>query len=274
MPTIDLPAGSIHYTDTGGDGPVVVFGHGLLMDSSVWRKVIPLLDGFRCIAPTLPMGAHRRPMKPDADLTELGVARTLADFLDALDLTDVTLVLNDWGGGQFVIPDGRSDRVGRLVMASCQAFEHFPPKPTRPVVPLFQLGGARMFMKLMGTRFFRHDPRTWGKLSKHGVPDEVLDTWFAPATRSAEIRRDLRKFATGTPPRRTLREWISRLSSFDRPVLVLWATEDKMFPVELAHRLVRTFPDARLVEIADSWTLLPEDQPEETASALRKFVSS
>lgn len=99
MPSVDVPCGSINYEDTGGDGPVLVFGHGLLMDGRQWRKVIPLLGGYRCITPTLPFGAHTVPMHPDADLTQTGVANILADFLDALDLSDVTLVLNDWGGG-------------------------------------------------------------------------------------------------------------------------------------------------------------------------------
>jgi pimeloyl-ACP methyl ester carboxylesterase len=273
MPRVVLPSGPIDYLDTGGEGPVLVFGHGLLMNETQWRKVIPLLDGYRCIAPTLPLGAHRSPMKADADLTQRGVARIVADFLDALDLTNVTLVLNDWGGGQFVVSDGRADRVGRLVLASCEAFDNFPPKPARPAVALCRLpGGTALFLWLLSTSFVRHDKRAWGGLSKARIPDEVLDDWFGPATRSKEIRRDLRKFATGTPPRRTLLNWAARLSTFDRPVLVVWASEDRMMPPEHAHRLVETFPKGRLVQIGDSWTLLPEDQPKKFAAVLREFV--
>lgn len=40
MPEIELSAGVVEYQDTGGDGPVLVFLHGLLMDGTVWRKVI------------------------------------------------------------------------------------------------------------------------------------------------------------------------------------------------------------------------------------------
>ncbi len=87
MPHVDLSAGRVDYTDTGGSGPVLVFGHGLLMNETQWRRVIPLFDDhYRCIAPTLPLGAHRSPMNADADLTQRGVARILADFLDELDL--------------------------------------------------------------------------------------------------------------------------------------------------------------------------------------------
>ncbi|MBY6368735.1 alpha/beta fold hydrolase [Rhodococcoides corynebacterioides] len=274
MPRIDLPAGPVDYTDTGGDGPVLVFAHGLLMNETLWRSVIPLLQrDYRCIAPTLPLGAHRSPMRPDADLSQLGVARILADVLDALELTDATVVLNDWGGGQFLVSDGRADRVGRLVLASCEAFDNFPPRPARPAVALCRVpGGTRVFLRLLVTRFVRHDKRAWGGLSKAGIPDAVLDDWFAPATRSADIRRDLRKFCVGTPARSTLLEWASRLSTFDRPVLVVWATEDRMMPLSHARRLEQVFPNARRVQIDDSWTLLPVDQPHRFAAALRDFV--
>ncbi|MDJ0394070.1 alpha/beta hydrolase [Rhodococcus sp. G-MC3] len=273
MPTVVLPAGPLDYTDTGGRGPVLVFGHGLLMNESQWRKVIPQLDAYRCIAPTLPLGAHRRPMNRDADLSQLGVARILADFLDALELSDVTLVLNDWGGGQFIVSDNRADRLGRLVLISCEAFDNFPPKPARPLAALCRIpGGTRLLMQLFRTRFFRHDPKTYGGLSKRGVPDDIMDDWFSPASDDRKIRRDLSKFATGTPSRKSLLKWSSRLATFDRPALVVWATEDRMMPLQHAHRLVELLPNAELIMIDDSWTLIPEDQPGALIAALKGFV--
>ena len=274
MPRVELSAGPIDYLDTGGDGPVLVLAHGLLMNETLWRKVIPLLhQDYRCIAPTLPLGAHRSPMKADADLTQRGVARILAEFLEALDLTEVTLILSDWGGGQFMVSDGRADRVGRLVLASCEAFDNFPPRPARPAVALCRVpGGTALFLRLLTTKFVRHNRRAWGGLSKSGIPDEVLDDWFAPAGRSAEIRRDLRKFCIGTPSRKTLLEWTSRLPSFDRPVLVVWATEDRMMPLAHARRLEELFPNVSGEHIDDSWTLISEDQPGQFARVLRQFV--
>ena len=275
MTSIRLPAGPIHYEDTGGPGPVVVFGHGLLMTGTLWQDVIPLLGSYRCITPTLPLGAHPEPMNPDADLTQLGVARILADFLDALDLHDVTLALNDWGGGQFIISDERDQRIARLVLASCEAFDNFPPKPARPAALLCRFpGGGWLLSKMLHTKFFRHDRRTYGGLSKRGVPDSVYDEWFRPATLDAEIRRDLVKFATGTPARRVLLDWAGRLSSFDRPVLILWAREDRMMPISHAHELAALFDDATLVEVDDSWTLIPIDQPRRFADAVRQFVDA
>lgn len=273
MFTVDVPAGPIAYDDTGGDGPVLVFGHGLLMDGRQWRKVIPLLPGYRCITPTLPLGAHTVPMHDDADLTQTGVAGILADFLDALDLDDVTLVLNDWGGGQFVISEGRDKRIGRLVLVSCEAFDNFPPKPARPAALLCRFpGGGWVLSRMLGTRLFRHSRRAYGALAKSGIPDAMFDEWFRPAVESAAIRRDLVKFATGSPSRRRLLELSENLATFDRPVLVVWAREDRMMPLQHADRLVELFSDARKVVVDDSWTLIPEDQPEIMAQLLRDFV--
>jgi pimeloyl-ACP methyl ester carboxylesterase len=96
---IELSAGTIEYQDTGGDGPVLVLLHGLLMDASLWDGPIGDLSAdHRCVAPTLPLGAHRHPMRTGADLSLPGIARLVAEFLNRLDLHDVTLVGNDTGG--------------------------------------------------------------------------------------------------------------------------------------------------------------------------------
>ncbi|MFI5606935.1 alpha/beta fold hydrolase [Amycolatopsis sp. NPDC051903] len=273
MPTIELSAGPIDYADTGGDGPVVVFTHGFPMNETQWRKVVPLLADYRCVLPTLPLGAHRRPMREDADLSQRGQALLVGELLERLGLEDVTLVLNDWGGPQFLLSEGRAERVGRLVLVACEAFDNFPPPPARPLVQLAKVpGGVWLLMRLLGTKFFRHHEKAYGGLSKHGIPDEVLDSWFAPATRDGKIRRDLAKFAVSTPEREVLLRWTARLGDFDRPVLVVWAPEDRMMPRAHGRRLAELFPQGRLVEITDSWTLVPEDQPERLAEVLREFL--
>jgi pimeloyl-ACP methyl ester carboxylesterase len=131
MNEIELSTGTIDYEDTGGDGSPIVFLHGMLMDSSLWDGVIAELSAeHRCIAPTLPLGAHRHPMAAAADLSLPGIARLVAEFLDRLDLRDVTLVGNDTGGalGQLLVADGAAaTRIERIVLASCDAFDNFPP---------------------------------------------------------------------------------------------------------------------------------------------------
>src|SRR5450631_2844815 len=107
MPDIELSAGTIHYEDSGGDGPVLVLSHGLLMDASMWDPVLGELDGdYRVVRPVLPLGAHPYPMDRGADLTMVGIAGLLGEFLERLDLHDVTLVATDWGGPIVFLADG------------------------------------------------------------------------------------------------------------------------------------------------------------------------
>ncbi|MFB6777983.1 alpha/beta fold hydrolase [Streptomyces sp. NPDC056352] len=272
---VQLSAGPVAYQDSGGDGPVVVLLHGVAMDGSLWRHVVAdLRPDYRCVVPTLPLGGHRRPMKPDADLSVLGVARLVAEFLDALDLTDVTLVMNDWGGAQALVADGRDQRIGKLVITSCEAFDNFPPGlPGSNLYASAKVpGGLNLAFTLLKLKPMRRLPMTWGRMSKRPVPDGVMDAWFRPLWTSAEIRRDLRRYVLGVPSKAELLRWAEKLRDFDRPALVVWAAEDKVMPPEHGRRLAELLPKGELVEIADSYTLIPEDQPQQLASAIRTFL--
>ncbi|HEY6747260.1 MAG TPA: alpha/beta hydrolase [Mycobacteriales bacterium] len=275
MPEVTLSAGPIEYEDTGGDGPVLVFLHGLLMDGSLWRKVVPQLDpDWRCVLPTLPLGGHRRPMRADADLSLAAQARLVGEFLERLELRDVTLVQNDWGGAQILLAQGGGERIGRLVITSSEAFDNYPPRIARFLVPLAKVpGGLAVLGQLLRLRPVRRAPRGWGWMSKRPVPKDVMDSWFRPVRTSRDIRRDLAKYVVSVPARAVLLDWAARAASFDRPVLVAWAGEDRVMPPEHGRRLAALFPDARLVEIADSYTLIPEDQPDVLAGHVRNFVA-
>lgn len=274
MNRVELSAGPIEYADTGGDGPVLVFTHGFPMNGRQWSRVLPYLEGYRCVLPTLPLGAHRLPMRDDADLSQRGQALLLGEFLDALGLEDVTLVVNDWGGPQFLLGTPDVQRIGRLVLVACEAFDNFPPPPARPLAVLCRVpGGTWLLTRLLGSAFLRHDRRTFGGLSRAGLPDNLLDEWFTPARTDPLIRRDLRKFATGTPSRATLLAWSARLRTFERPALVVWADEDVMMPASHGPRLVSALPNARLVTVEGSATLVPWDRPETLARELLAFLS-
>ncbi|MFD9425432.1 MULTISPECIES: alpha/beta fold hydrolase [unclassified Streptomyces] len=275
MTEVLLSAGVVEYEDTGGDGPVVVLLHGVAMDGSLWRTVVgELRSGFRCIVPTLPLGGHRRPMRPDADLSVLGVARIVAEFLDALELQDVTLVMSDWGGAQALVADGRDRRIGKLVITSCEAFDNFPPGlPGGNLYAAAKVpGGLMAAFALLKLTPMRRLPVTWGWMTKRPVPREVMDAWFRPLWSSREIRRDLRTYVLGVPPKAELLRWAEALRAFDRPALVVWAAEDKVMPPEHGRRLADLLPQGRLVEVADSYTLIPEDQPVVLAAHIRAFL--
>src|SRR4051794_29268464 len=130
--TVDLPAGTIAYRERG-EGPPVVFVHGVGVNGDLWRHVAPpLARDHRCIVPDLPHGAHAHPMRPDADLSLPGLAKIVADLLAAIDLRDAAIVANDTGGAvaQWLVGH-HAERVGRLVLTSCDALHKFPPTPQR-----------------------------------------------------------------------------------------------------------------------------------------------
>ena len=231
MPDVRLTAGTIEYEDTGGSDPVVVFLHGLTMNGSLWRHVVAdLHQDYQCVVPTLPLGGHRRPMRPDADLSLCGQVRLVAEFLECLDLRDVTLVGNDWGGAQLLVSEGRAERVGRLVLVACEAFDNYPPGlPGRAAAFAAKVpGGINAAFQPLRIRPLRRLPLTWGWMSKQPVPDEVMDEWLQPVLTQREIRRDLRKYASFTPPKEVLLKWAERQRAFKGEVLVLWASEDRV----------------------------------------------
>jgi pimeloyl-ACP methyl ester carboxylesterase len=277
MPHVELDAGTIDYEDTEGSGPVVVLVHGLLMDGAQWRHVVAdLRRDHRCVLPTLPMGAHRRAMRPDADLSLRGLGRILTEFMERLSLREVTLCFNDWCGAQVMIADGGVERVGRLALVSCEAFENYPPGLPGRLAGLSARvpGGVEIMRRALLSRRLRRLPMSFGYMSKRGVPDDIMRAWLQPLARP-EIRRDYRKYAGDT--RRGKRDLLAAtgaLPAFDRPVLVAWATEDRLMPPSHGRRLAQAFPDSQLVEIPGSYTLIPEDQPAVLAGYLRRFIAS
>lgn len=270
---ISLPAGTIRYRDTGSGAPIV-FVHGALVDSGLWRKVIPLLDGrFRCLAPDLPLGSHRLPMPETVDLSPPALAQLVADFLTALDLEGVTLVGNDTGGAICqLVATRHPDRVGRLVLTPCDAFEHFPP-PAFKYLPITARipGATAVLAQSMRIPAMRRLPLAYGWLAKRPIPSEVLERWVEPLRDDAGVRRDTGKVLRGMSKRHTL-EAAERLREFDRPTLIAWATEDRFFKLRLGERLADVIPNARLVRIDDSYTFISEDQPERLAAAISEFI--
>jgi pimeloyl-ACP methyl ester carboxylesterase len=268
-----LPQGTIRYRDSGSGEPIV-FVHGALVDGTLWRKVTPLLDAeFRCVAPDLPLGSHSLAMAPDADLSPPALAKLVADFLAALDLERVTLVGNDTGGAICqLVATRHPERLARLVLTPCDAYEHFPPLAFKYLPVSARIPGATTVLaQSMRIGAMRRLPFAYGRLTKRPIPSEVLGRWVEPLREDAGVRRDTGKVLRGMSKRYTL-EAAERLREFDRPTLIAWAPEDRFFKIRDGERLSEAIPDARLVTIDDSYTFVSEDQPERLAEAIAEFM--
>lgn len=267
---VALAQGTIRYRERG-DGQPLVFVHGMGVNADLWRKVVPALAGeHRCIAPDWPLGSHDVPLNPNADLSPRGVAGLIADFLAALDLERVTLVGNDTGGGfAQIVAAHRPERLGRLVLTDCDAFENFPPRWTKPLTNLGWVpGGMRALSLALRPHFMK---RLAGRpVTKTGFPPAIGRS-YVTHTRPAGVYRDAARVTRQLAAVHTL-EAAARLRGFAKPALILWSPEDRFFPYEHGWRLSRMLPDARLVEVYDSRAFLSEDQPLQTAAAIADFV--
>ena len=244
------------------------------MNADLWRKVVPeLAKDFRCIAPDLPLGSHEHAMPADADLSPPGVAKLIADFLAALDVDNVTLVGNDTGGAICqVLVTQHPDRIGRLVLTNCDAYDVFPPGSSRPCSwPAAFPASSWAIAQPLRMTALRHSPIGFGWLTKKGIPAEQTRSWLRPLLKNRGVRRDTRKLLKGAGPRHT-QEAARHFNEFDKPVLIAWATEKDLFPTECAERLARDFPKGRLERIEDSWTFVSEDQPERLAELIAAFA--
>jgi len=275
---IDLPAGRIHYAESGpADGRPIVFVHGFLVDGTLWSDVPERLgaQGFRTLAPTWPLGSHTTPMNPDAGLSPRGVAHIVLSFLRSLDLRDVILVGSDTGGAicQFLLAEDAS-RVGHVVLTNCDAFEAFPPVPFNW---LFRLGrhprAARVVLGATRVAAVRNSRLGFGSLVRRKLTADESRPWVTPYLTDAGVRRDVAAFLNAWRAD-DLADVATRLPDFDRPVLLCWAPKDPFFKIGLGRRLAAVFPDARLVEFPEARTFVSLDQPARLANEIGRFVRS
>jgi pimeloyl-ACP methyl ester carboxylesterase len=271
---VALPQGTIRYRERGSGEPIV-FLHGVLVNGDLWRDVVPRLAdaGYRCIVPDLPLGAHELPVREDADLSPPGLAQLIADFVTALELESPTVVGNDTGGALLQIAAANhGERFGRVVLTSCDAFEHFFPTMFKYLAPLTRVpGGLSLLARAARLRAVRRAPNAFGWLMHEDPPQEVLDGWTEPLRTNPGVRRDVTKVLRAVHKRHTLAA-AEKLRSFDRPVLLAWAADDKFFPLGDAERLESILPNARLVKVENSYSFVPEDQPEELARLVAEFL--
>ena len=271
---VELAAGPIEYREAGEGDPPLVFVHGPMANGDLWRDVVPRLAGrWRCITPDLPLGSHSRPMREDADLTPAGLAGIIAELLEELDLSDVTLVANDYGGAlsQIVMAD-HPERLGRVLLTSCDSFRQLPPRLLKPLPLLARIPAALPWMVRMGRRR-RVQRAFYGTLAHRRIEPEILESYIGPAQRDERIVRDLRKVCIALAPSYTL-DAARKLPGFERPVLVAWGSHDPWFARRNGRRLAELLPRGRFTLIEGAMTFVPEDAPAHVAQLVEELVTS
>ena len=264
--------GAIEYRDIG-EGPVLVFLHLVLAEGSHWDAMPPLLaDRFRCIIPNLPMGAHRIPANPNADLSAAGLALAVAQLIEHLDASDVTLVGNDSGTAiSQVVAANHPERLGRVVLTNGDMYGVFPPKmfmyfKALPYIP----GGIALTARLLRIRALWGLPFVFGLLTNK-VDGSKIDRWVTAMLANKLVRRDVAKVIKGFGPK-VSNQAAETLRSTKLPFLLAWGANDKVFKPALAKRFCDEVPTAKLVMIEDCKTLVCWDQPKRLAELIADFV--
>jgi len=275
MKSVDVTAGTIEYREDGDpSGPPVVLLHGLLMNDAQWNLALPLLpSGFRYLLPILPMGGHRIPMRQNADLTLPGMVDVVADFLDALDVADVTLVVTDWGGPLFLTDVGRDKRVARLVICPSEAFDNFPPGFPGKVAWLASRNTltVSLAMRQLKIGWLRRQWLMFGQMAKRPVPQDIVDEWMTAGLADRRIRQDLVKYCRTKFDKADLIRATNRLADFDGGVLVLWSRNPVMPDDHATHLADLTGGTLRYIDDANVLVML--DQPEQTALEIGAFLT-
>jgi pimeloyl-ACP methyl ester carboxylesterase len=267
---IELPQGTVRVYEEG-EGPVLFFVHGLLVSHTLWELVTErLADRHRCVAIDLPLGAHRRAMRPDADVSPRGLAAMIAGVMEQLDLRDVVLVGNDTGGAicQLVVAH-HPERLAGLVLTTCDAYEHFPPPAIKPML---LLGKAPRIadVLLKGARFAPVRDALIAPINKRRSAERSA-AWVEPLGRDAGVRRDVIRFIARIDNADTIAAEPA-LKAFGRPALVVWTKGDRFFPESDGRRLAADLA-APLEVLDDTRTFIPLDQPDRLAELIRSFVA-
>jgi pimeloyl-ACP methyl ester carboxylesterase len=272
--TVEVPAGTLEYRERGS-GPAVVFAHGAAVNGDLWRKVAPALaDGHRIIVPDLPLGGHSLPLNAGADLSLFGAAEILAGFLDALDLSDATLVANDTGGAiSQALVGRRPERIGRLVLTSCDAFDNYPPKAIGYLKPTVRVPPALWLLtQSMRFKMLQRLPIAYGWATHAPIERPIMESYLASLRTNAGVRRDFAALLRSADIRDMQRASES-VASFERPALVVWGADDRFFPREHGQRLAQLLPHSRFELVERSRTFIPEDNPARLVGLVREFLA-
>ena len=270
---VQTQSGPASYIDTGGPGRPVLFVHGLGTSSYLWRHVIDQLDGHRrCVAVDLPLHGQT-PAAADQDFSLPGFARFLAEFCEALQLTDIDLVANDTGGAiSQVFAAGHPYLLHTLTLTNCEAHNNLPPRVLLPAVVLAHVGlAARISPRLL--RDIRRGRKRFyglGYQDIENLPEDLARFWLESQFATPELARQNQRIMTSLHARDLLAVEPA-LARLQVPTLIVWGTGDIFFRRKWAYWLRDTIPGAtEVVELAGARIFFPDERATELTAELRR----
>jgi pimeloyl-ACP methyl ester carboxylesterase len=273
--TVPTRVGPVHVRQTGRGGPAVLLVHGLLLDGRLWDGVVDALpEDVRVVVPDLPLGAHRQAVPDRSVLTPEHAAGALLDVLDGIDAPTAVLVGNDTGGALVQLAAAAApERVAGLVLAGCDAFEHFPPPLLRPLPRLIGLPGVgRALLRTLGVPRLLADPGLLNVFTARGFGRPLVADLLRPARTDPGVRADLVRFVAAVRPGPLL-DAVPALQGLDVPAAVVWGRRDRVFPPRDADRLARVL-GTQVDWLDDALTFVPWDRPDAVAGAVRTVLGA
>jgi cis-3-alkyl-4-acyloxetan-2-one decarboxylase len=266
----------LHYVDEGPpDAPPLLFVHGNPTWSYLWRRPIAELSarGHRCVAfDHMGFGRSDKPPQLSAYSLERHIENALA-LIDALDLSDVTLVGHDWGGpiGLGALLE-RRDRLRAMVLMNTWAWEL--PSFLPPFLREFRTEGLGEILALGGNLFVESIPggmrrRDADPLMMEAYRAPFPDYWSRAGTLAFQREIPLTERDRSAPLMASIHERLPQLSV---PALFVWGMRDPVFQPVFLEQWRELFPKAQTVELDDASHFLVEDSPDAVTAAIEGFL--
>lgn len=258
MSFADVNGQRLHFQDTGGDGPVLVFSHGLLMDGSMWDPQVEALRGRRrCI--TWDERGHGQTESDGASFTYWDSAADLLALLDHLGVTRATLIGMSQGGYLTQRAAVEAPQlVEALVFVASQARPEDPEK-------------EGLYHALLDSWERDGLGQELGQI----VAAIVLGAdWEGSAAWIEKWQRLDRSSLRGMlEPLFTREDFTARLGELDHPALVIWGDQDAAISADRARELADGLPQGSLEVVAGAGHGVNLTHPDPVNRALEGFLT-
>jgi haloalkane dehalogenase len=265
----------VHYVDEGS-GPTLLFLHGNPTWSFLYRDIIAgLRDQFRCVALDYPgMGMSGKPRdhgQPQYGFTPAEHSRIVGGFVESLDLRDLTLMVQDWGGPIGLGMAGRMpDRIARLVIGNTWAW---PADPIDMKIFSTVLGRGVGRFAILNFNLFVERLLPAGVNRKDRLTPEVMAAYRGPYPTPIDRMPTAvfpRAIVASRPFLTEVYAGLGRLA--DKPVQIVWGNKDMAFKTRELDRWRGVFPRAQLRVLDGANHFIQEDAPGDIMDAIRQFV--